>query len=92
MASITINPVSITSNSITGNEQLIVINRGGKTSTISVNKILDLVDDDIVDRIDDQLTDQVIDQVTDQVNEMVDTRVDTAIDKVNNLKWTDINE
>ena len=88
MASITINPVTnsvFTTSSVTGNEKLIVINKGGKASTISVNQILDLFDDDIVDRIDDQL----IEKVGDQIDEIIDERLDN-VDPNNNLTWNDV--
>lgn len=98
MASITISPVSSTPapqgmTTVTGDEKLIVINKGGKTSTISVNQILDLVDDDIVDRIDDQLTEQVKEQVTEQVSDKIDEIIDERLENVdpnNNLTWNDV--
>ena len=48
MASITINEVSkpiLPSTTITGEEKLVSIGRDGKPSTVSVNQILDKVDD-----------------------------------------------
>lgn len=98
MASITISPVSSTPapqgmTTVTGDEKLIVINKGGKTSTISVNQILDLVDDDIVDRIDDQLADQVTEQVTEQVSDKIDEIIDERLENVdpnNNLNWNEV--
>lgn len=94
MASITISPVSSTPapqgmTTVTGDEKLIVINKGGKTSTISVNQILDLVDDDIVDRIDDQLAAQVTEQVSDKIDEIIDERLEN-VDPNNNLTWNDV--
>lgn len=92
MASITINPVTnsvFTTSNVTGNEKLIVINKGGKASTISVNQILDLFDDNIVDRIDDQLTEQVTEQVADKIDEIIDERLDN-VDPNNNLTWNDV--
>lgn len=95
MASITINPVSNTvpTTTVTGHEQLIVINKGGKTSTISVNQILDLIDADIVDRIDDQLAEQVTEQVTEQFSDKIDDIIDDRLENVdpnNNLKWNEV--
>lgn len=98
MASITISPVSSTPapqgmTTVTGDEKLIVINKGGKTSTISVNQILDLVDDDIVDRIDDQLAEQVTEQVTEQVSDKIDEIIDERLENVdpnNNLNWNEV--
>jgi len=94
MASITISPVSSTlapqgMTTVTGDEKLIVINKGGKTSTISVNQILDLVDDDIVDRIDDQLADQVTEQVSGKIDEIIDERLEN-IDTNTNLNWNEV--
>ena len=98
MASITISPVSNPlapqgTTTVTGDEKLIVINKGGKTSTISVNQILDLVDEDIVDRIDDQLAEQVTEQVTEQVSDKIDEIIDERLENVdpnNNLTWNDV--
>lgn len=98
MASITISPVSrpLTpqgTTTVTGDEKLIVINKGGKTSTISVNQILDLVDDDIIDRIDDQLAEQVTEQVTEQISGTIDDIIDDRLENVdpnNNLTWNDV--
>lgn len=94
MASITINPVSNTvpSTTVTGHEQLIVINKGGKTSTISVNQILDLVDDDIIDRIDDELTAEVTAQVTEQISDEIDALNDRLdnVDPNTNLNWNEV--
>lgn len=102
MASITISPVSSPlapqgTTTVTGDEKLIVINKGGKTSTISVNQILDFVDDDLVDRIDDQLTEQVTDQVTVEVTKQISDDIDKIIDErlenvdpTNNLNWNEV--
>lgn len=58
MASITINPVHATISSISsvsGDEKFLVINKGGKPSTIGVNQILDTLDDEIEESIADAL-------------------------------------
>ena len=51
MASITINevskPILPSTTTITGEEKLVSIGRDGKPSTVSVNQILDKVDDSI---------------------------------------------
>ena len=52
MASITINQVPPripASTDITGEEKLITISSNGKPTTVSVNQLLDKVDDNIVD-------------------------------------------
>lgn len=88
MASITINQVPPripASTEITGEEKLITISGSGKPTTVSVNQLLDKVDDGIVDRIDDQ----VIEKIEDQIDEIIDDRLEN-IDPNNNLKWNDV--
>lgn len=89
MASITINqvpPRMPASTEITGEEKLISINSSGKPTTVSVNQLLDKVDDGIVDRVEDQ----VIDQILETVDDKIDDRIDEAIDNASNLKWNDV--
>lgn len=89
MASITINqvpPRMPASTEITGEEKLISINSNGKPTTVSVNQLLDKVDDGIVDRVEDQ----VIDQILETVDDKIDDRIDEAIDNASNLKWNDV--
>lgn len=89
MASITINqvpPRMPASTEITGEEKLISINSNGKPTTVSVNQLLDKVDDNIVDRVEDQ----VIDQILETVDDKIDDRIDEAIDNASNLKWNDV--
>lgn len=89
MASITINSVSPTirtSTDITGEEKLLTIDKQGKPTTVSVNQILDKVDDGLVDRVEDQ----VMDQILETVDEKIDDRIDEAIDNASNLKWNDV--
>lgn len=88
MASITIGPLytnNVTTSNLTGDERILIINQGGKPSTINVNQILDKIDDEIVDRIDDQ----VIDIVGDQIEDIIDDRLEN-VDTTNNLKWNDV--
>lgn len=90
MASITISPVSSApftgTTSVTGDEKLIVINKGGKTSTISVNQIIDKMDDDIIDRIDDP----ILELVEDQIADMIEDRLDDIDPSNNNLNWNEV--
>ena len=90
MASITISPVSsspFASNAnVTGDEKLIVINKGGKTSTISVNQIIDKMDDDIIDRIDDP----ILEMVEDQIADMIEDRLDDIDPGNTNLNWNEV--
>lgn len=89
MASITINqvpPRKPASTEITGEEKLITINSHGKPATVSVNQLLDKVDDNIVDRVEDQVMDQILETVDDKI----DDRIDEAIDNASNLKWNDV--
>lgn len=89
MASITINqvpPRMPASAEITGEEKLISINSNGKPTTVSVNQLLDKVDDGIVDRVEDQ----VMDSILESVDEKIEDRIDEAIDNASNLKWNDV--
>lgn len=89
MASITINPIQDNrvspSTNITGEEKVIIINNNGTRSTISVNQILDKVDDGIIDRIDDP----ILEKVEDQLDEMIEDRLEN-IDPNNNLNWNEV--
>lgn len=89
MASITINEIPIkvpTSTTITGDEKLVSIDNAGKPSVVSINQILDKVDDSLADRVEDQ----VVDQIMDTVDDKIDDRIDEAIDNASNLKWTNV--
>lgn len=89
MASITINPIQDNkvspSTNITGEEKVIIINSNGTRSTISVNQILNKVDDGIIDRIDDP----ILEKVEDQLDEMIEDRLEN-IDPNNNLNWNEV--
>lgn len=88
MASITMHPVSnllSTASSVAGGEKIIVINSEGKPATITVNQILDKMDDSIVDRIDDE----ILEKVEDQIDDMIDERLEN-IDTSGNLKWNEV--
>ena len=81
MASITINPVFVqipTSTTITGEEKLVTIGTNGKPTTVSVNQILDKVDDTLSDRIEDQIM------------ESVDDYIDDNLDNICNLNWNNV--
>ena len=88
MASITIGPISggyHSTTDVTGEEKILIINKGGKPSTIKVNQILDKIDDEIVDRIDDQL----IEKIEDQIDDIIDDRLDD-IDPNKSLNWNEV--
>lgn len=92
MASITIDPVRAKFNNtsdVTGDEKILVINKGGKPSTIKVNQILDKIDDEIVDRIDDQVIEKVENQIEEKIDEIIDERLEN-IDPNNNLTWNEV--
>lgn len=92
MASITINSVAspiLPSTSITGDEKLVTIGSDGKPSIISLNQLLDKVDDDMVDRVEDQVKDQIIEQVGDQIDDIIDDRLEN-LDSEFNLKWNEV--
>lgn len=93
MASITINEVSkpiLPSTSITGDEKLIATNKQGKPIIVSVNQILDKVDEDISDRVEDQVVDQIMETVDAKIEDRIEDRIDEAVDNANNLKWTNV--
>ena len=98
MASITISSVSTTRkplaiSTMTGDEQFLVIDKGGKPSTIGVDQILDKIDDDIIDRIDDDLMDTVESQLVDKFENMIDDMIEDRLDNIdsnNNLTWNDV--
>lgn len=82
MATISIGVVEKTNKvntSVTGEERLVVINKSGVPTTISLNKIIDKLDDFIVeDDLLNKVEDNVIDKVEDQLDEIVE-------DAINNL-------
>lgn len=88
MASITIGPISggyYGTTDVTGEEKILIINKGGKPSTIKVNQILDKIDNEIVDRIDDQL----IEKIEDQIDDIIDDRLDD-IDPNKSFNWNEV--
>ena len=92
MASITIDPTQgrfHNTSDVTGDEKILVINKGGKPSTIKVNQILDKIDDEIVDRIDDQVIEKVENQIEEKIDEIIDERLEN-IDPNNNLTWNEV--
>lgn len=88
MASITLNPIPTqvpTASTVSGDENIVVINKHGKPSIVKVSSILNKVDSGIVDRIDDQ----ILDIVEDQIDDMIDERLEN-IDPSGNLNWNDV--
>ena len=88
MASITIGPISggyHNTADVTGEEKILIINKGGKPSTIKVNQILDKIDDEIVDRIDDQ----IIEKIEDQIDDIIDDRLED-IDPNKSFNWNEV--
>ena len=86
MASITISTASpiktSTSAELTGEEKLISVNSQGKPSAVTVNQLLDKMDDDISANVEAE--------VMASVNAKIDGRIDEVIDNANNLKWTNV--
>ena len=88
MASITINAVGINvdrASSLTGNERLLVTNKDGKPSTLTVNQILDYVDDPIIESVEKS--------AIEAVEETIDKKIEEGlkdIDPNNNLTWNDV--
>ena len=88
MASITIGPISggyHSTTDVTGDEKILIINKGGKPSTIKVNQILDKIDDEIIDRIDDQ----IIEKIEDQIDDIIDDRLED-IDPNKSFNWNEV--
>ena len=88
MASITINAVTNVvkaTSEVTGEEKILIINKGGKPSTIGVNQILNKIDDDIIDRIDDP----ILEIVESQIEDMIEDRLEN-VDPTNNLNWNEV--
>lgn len=86
MASITISTASpiktSTSAELTGEEKLISVNSQGKPTAVTVNQLLDKMDDDISANVEAE--------VMASVNAKIDGRIDEVIDNANNLKWTNV--
>ena len=88
MASITINAVGINvdrASSLTGNERLLVTNKDGKPSTLTVNQMLDYVDDPIIESVGKS--------AIEAVEETIDKKIEEGlkdIDPNNNLTWNDV--
>lgn len=96
MASITIsaipNKVQMSSD-IHGDSKFIVFNTNGEPASVSVNQLLDKLDDQVIDKIDDELLEQmegnITDKLEDQIGEIIDDRLENA-DIGNNLNWNDV--
>lgn len=88
MASITINTVVASgqnSSALTGNEQLLVTTKDGKPSTLTVNQILDYVDDPIIESVGKS--------AIEAVEETIDKKIEEGlkeIDPNNNLTWNEV--
>lgn len=88
MASITINAVEVSVNrtaSLTGNEQLLVTTKDGKPSTLTVNQILDYVDDPIIESVGKS--------AIEAVEETIDKKIEEGlkdIDPNNNFTWNEV--
>lgn len=88
MASITINTVEVSArsaSSLTGGEQLLVTTKDGSSSTLTVNQILDYVDDPIIESVEKS--------AIEAVEETIDKKIEEGlkdIDPNNNLTWNDV--
>ena len=88
MASITINTVVVSgqsSSALTGSEQLLVTSKNGVSSTLTVNQILDYVDDPIIESVGKS--------AIEAVEETIDKKIEEGlkdIDPNNNLTWNDV--
>lgn len=94
MSSIILNPVSNTihtSTQLTGNEKLVTIGPHGQPSTVSVDSILNKVDDSIADRVEDQVMDQILESVDEKVDDLLDDKIDEALDLSNYFTKEQVN-
>lgn len=88
MASITINTVVVSgqsSSALTGSEQLLVTSKNGVSSTLTVNQILDYVDDPIIESVGKS--------AIEAVEETIDKKIEEGlkeIDPNNNLTWNEV--
>lgn len=100
MASITIGPTGPTnqpSADLSGEEKIVTIDKQGKISVITVNQVLDKMDDDLVerigdeliDKIDDPIYDKVLEQVQDEIEDVINDRLD-EVDPNKAFTWTDV--
>lgn len=88
MASITINAVEVGANrvgSLTGNEHLLVTTKDGKPSTLTVNQILDYVDDPIIESVGKSAIEAVEETIDEKIKEGL-----KEIDPNNNLTWNEV--
>lgn len=87
MASITINTVEVSArsaSSLTGGEQLLVTTKDGSSSTLTVNQILDYVDDPIIESVEKSAIEAVEEKIDEKIAEGL-----KDIDPNNNLTWND---
>lgn len=87
MASIIINPVSvqIPTSTITGEEKLVTIGTNGKPITISVNQILNKVDDSIADRVEDQVLTSIDNQIEERVEQVIENASSTEKEDIDTI-------
>jgi hypothetical protein len=88
MASITINEVSkpiLPFTTITGDEKLVSIGKDGKPSTVSVNQIIDKMDDSIVDRVEEQILVSVDNQIEERVEYIIERTASINKEDVDNI-------
>jgi hypothetical protein len=94
MASITISTASPIKTSVdselTGEEKLITVNGKGKPSAITVNQILDKMDDNIVANVESQVITSVETEIKTRVDEVMEEVKEEVIDQANNLTWNDV--
>ena len=89
MASITINnkvpPRIPASTEITGEEKLITISSNGKHATVSVNQLLDKVDDNIIDSILENVDEKIEDRINEAIDNAPSSGGITIVDSVDQL-------
>lgn len=89
MASITINPVSVQiPTTITGEEKLVTIGANGEPITISINQILNKVDDSIADKVENQVLNSVDEQIEERVEQAIENTTSINKEDIDNLFTT----
>ena len=89
MASITINPVSVQIPTIiTGEEKLVTIGANGKPITVSINQILNKVDDSIADRVENQVLTSIDNQIEERVEQVIENTATINKEDIDNLFTT----
>lgn len=90
MASITINTIpsrTSTTSELQGDSKFIVFNTNGEPSSVSIDQLVDKLDDEVIDKIDDEFLEKMEDSITDKLEDAIDERLEN-IDT--SFKWVEV--